>query len=94
MIPPSPQELPFGTTLHFHAVVKHVGAQTTTTSKAGDIIVDAGPAGAYLAYLLARNGTHAAVLDDSHPREKPYGGAISPFALRKYPILEVAPNQP
>jgi len=56
------------------------------------IIVGAGPAGAYLAYLLARNGIHATIFDDSHPREKPCGGAISPFALRKFPILERVPH--
>jgi geranylgeranyl reductase family protein len=56
------------------------------------IIVGAGPAGAYLAYLLARNGIHATIFDDSHPREKPCGGAISPLALKKFPILERVPH--
>lgn len=55
-------------------------------------IIGAGPAGSYLAYLLARSGIYATVFDHSHPREKPCGGAISPFALRKFPILEGVPH--
>lgn len=70
-----------------------MSAQTTPTLNVEDIIiVGAGPAGAYLAYLLAQNGIYATIIDDSHPREKPCGGAISPFALSKFPILERAPH--
>jgi geranylgeranyl reductase family protein len=56
------------------------------------VIVGGGPAGAYLAYLLAQNGIFVTILDHSHPREKPCGGAISPLAVRKYPILKGAPH--
>ena len=55
-------------------------------------IIGAGPAGSYLAYLLARSGIYATVFDHSHPREKPCGGAISPLALRKFPILQNVPG--
>jgi len=54
-------------------------------------IVGGGPAGSYLGYCLAQKGIYASIFDDSHPREKPCGGAISPFALRKFPILEGVP---
>jgi geranylgeranyl reductase family protein len=55
-------------------------------------IVGGGPAGSYLGYCLAQKGIYASIFDDSHPREKPCGGAISPFALRKFPILKGAPH--
>jgi geranylgeranyl reductase family protein len=55
-------------------------------------IVGGGPAGAYLAYLLARIGIFVTIFDHSHPREKPCGGAISPLAVRKYPILKGVPH--
>lgn len=51
-------------------------------------IIGAGPAGSYLAYLLARSGIYATIFDHSHPREKPCGGGISPFALSKFPFLK------
>ncbi len=51
------------------------------------IIVGGGPAGAYLGYLLAKNGKKPIIFDHSHPREKPCGGGISSFAIRKFPIL-------
>ncbi|RKX90948.1 MAG: hypothetical protein DRP84_12355 [Spirochaetes bacterium] len=54
-------------------------------------IVGGGPAGAYLAYCLAKEGIYATVFDDSHPREKPCGGGISSFAIRKFPILHELP---
>lgn len=55
-------------------------------------IVGAGPAGAYLAYLLARRGMFATVYDDSHPREKPCGGGITPSALERFPLLRGVPS--
>jgi geranylgeranyl reductase family protein len=62
-------------------------------SMIGDIaIVGAGPAGAYLGYRLARKGIYAAIYDDSHPREKPCGGGLTPFAQRRFPILEGIPS--
>jgi geranylgeranyl reductase family protein len=44
-------------------------------------IVGAGPAGAYAAFELARRGARVAILDGSHPREKPCGGGITGRAL-------------
>jgi geranylgeranyl reductase family protein len=51
-------------------------------------IVGGGPAGAYCAFELARKGIYATILDDSHPREKPCGGGISPAAIEKFPFLK------
>jgi geranylgeranyl reductase family protein len=45
-------------------------------------IVGAGPAGAWAAFLLARAGASVAIIDGSHPREKPCGGGVSARALR------------
>jgi geranylgeranyl reductase family protein len=46
------------------------------------IVVGAGPAGSYAAYLLAQRGAAVALLDRSEfPREKPCGGALSRKAL-------------
>lgn len=55
------------------------------------VIVGGGPAGAYCAYELARNGIYPLIFDNSHPREKPCGGGISPLALRKFPIIKKVP---
>lgn len=40
-------------------------------------IVGAGPAGCWAAYTLARKGARVALIDGSHPREKPCGGGIT-----------------
>jgi geranylgeranyl diphosphate/geranylgeranyl-bacteriochlorophyllide a reductase len=45
------------------------------------IIVGGGPAGAWAGHRLARGGAHVALLDGSHPREKPCGGGITGRAL-------------
>ena len=55
-------------------------------------IVGAGPAGAYLGYLLGQRGISAVIYDDSHPREKPCGGGITPSALEKFPLLRDIPS--
>jgi geranylgeranyl reductase family protein len=55
-------------------------------------IVGGGPAGAYLGYLLARRGIRATVYDHSHPREKPCGGGVTPFALDRFPLLRGVPG--
>lgn len=55
------------------------------------IIVGGGPAGAFCAYNLAKNGIYPIIFDDSHPREKPCGGGISPLAQRKFPFLRDIP---
>jgi geranylgeranyl diphosphate/geranylgeranyl-bacteriochlorophyllide a reductase len=44
-------------------------------------IVGAGPAGAWAAYALARQGTRVSLIDPSHPREKPCGGGVTGRAL-------------
>ena len=51
-------------------------------------IVGGGPAGAYCAFNLSRQGVIPVIFDDSHPREKPCGGGISPPVLKKFPFLE------
>jgi geranylgeranyl reductase family protein len=46
----------------------------------GDVdvaIVGAGPAGSWAAYRLAQAGARVALLDASHPREKPCGGGVT-----------------
>jgi len=57
-------------------------------TRADIVIVGAGPAGSYLAYLLAKEGLKPIIFDHSHPREKPCGGGVSSFALGKYQILQ------
>ena len=44
-------------------------------------IVGAGPAGCWAAYRLARAGARVALIDGSHPREKPCGGGVTGRAL-------------
>jgi len=52
------------------------------------LIVGSGPAGAYCAFNLARQGIKPIIFDHSHPREKPCGGGISPPVLKKFPFVE------
>jgi flavin-dependent dehydrogenase len=47
--------------------------------------VGGGPAGALLAFHLARDGTAVTLFDHSHPREKPCGGGFTPRALDLLP---------
>lgn len=44
-------------------------------------VVGAGPAGSRAAWRLARRGARVALIDASHPREKPCGGGVSGRAL-------------
>ena len=44
-------------------------------------IVGAGPAGAWAAHALARQGARVTIFDPSHPREKPCGGGVTGRAL-------------
>ena len=44
-------------------------------------VVGAGPAGAWAAHVLARHGARVALIDPSHPREKPCGGGVTGRAL-------------
>lgn len=44
-------------------------------------ILGAGPAGAWAAYSLARRGARVALVDPTHPREKPCGGGVTGRAL-------------
>lgn len=48
-------------------------------------VVGGGPAGALLAYHLARDGAAVTVFDASHPREKPCGGGVTGKALALLP---------
>ena len=48
-------------------------------------VVGAGPAGALLAFHLARDGASVTVFDASHPREKPCGGGVTAKALALLP---------
>lgn len=52
------------------------------TSSFDVAIVGAGPAGAWAAFCLASNGARVALIDGSHPREKPCGGGVSARALK------------
>jgi geranylgeranyl reductase family protein len=45
------------------------------------VIVGAGPAGSLAAFRLARAGARVAIVDGSHPREKPCGGGVTGRAL-------------
>lgn len=51
-------------------------------------VVGAGPAGARVAELLARQGRTVALLDPKAPWEKPCGGGLTPPAFREIPELE------
>ena len=44
-------------------------------------VIGAGPAGAWCAHQLAAAGARVAMLDGSHPREKPCGGGVTGRAL-------------
>jgi geranylgeranyl reductase family protein len=44
-------------------------------------VVGAGPAGSWAAYKLARDGVRVALIDGTHPREKPCGGGVTGRAL-------------
>jgi flavin-dependent dehydrogenase len=48
-------------------------------------VVGGGPAGALLAFHLARDGAAVTVFDASHPREKPCGGGVTAKALALLP---------
>jgi len=57
------------------------------------VIVGGGPSGAYLGWLLAKNGLHPTIFDHSHPREKPCGGGISTLAIEKFELLHESPEE-
>ena len=48
-------------------------------------VVGAGPGGALLGWHLARDGASVTIIDASHPREKPCGGALTARALDLLP---------
>src|SRR6187402_1070625 len=50
------------------------------------VVAGAGPAGCIAARDLARGGARVAVLDGSHPREKPCGGGVTGRALELVPM--------
>src|ERR1041385_8467920 len=45
------------------------------------VVVGAGPAGCWTARTIARLGARVALVDGSHPREKPCGGGVTGRAL-------------
>ena len=49
-------------------------------------IVGGGPAGSICSYEMAKNGIDIALFDDSHPREKPCGGAITGRIFKEFVI--------
>ncbi len=51
-------------------------------------IVGAGPAGSTCAYWLGKNKIKTVLFDDSHPREKPCGGAIPRKLIDEFNIPE------
>jgi geranylgeranyl diphosphate/geranylgeranyl-bacteriochlorophyllide a reductase len=53
----------------------------STVEIADVAIIGAGPAGCWAAYQLARRGARVAIVDGSHPREKPCGGGVTGRAL-------------
>ena len=57
------------------------------------VIAGAGPAGAMAARDLARTGAHVALIDDSHPREKPCGGGVTRRALELIGGLTIGGGQ-
>ena len=54
-------------------------------------IVGGGPAGAWAGARLAAQGARVAILDASHPREKPCGGGISARALALLGAVQASP---
>ena len=54
-------------------------------------IVGGGPAGSVCAHSLAEQGVYPTIFDESHPREKPCGGLISPGTQRRFPFLQTLP---
>jgi len=54
-------------------------------------VVGGGPAGSYCAYCLAANSLYPVIFDHTHPREKPCGGLVTPFAQRLFPFLKTLP---
>src|SRR5213596_469451 len=54
-------------------------------------VIGAGPAGAWAAWRLASGGARVAILDPSHPREKPCGGGLTRRAAAiVQPALDLA----
>ena len=54
-------------------------------------IVGGGPAGAYCASCLTKNGIYPTIFDPSHPREKPCGGVVTSLAQEIFPFLRQIP---
>src|SRR6266550_7728006 len=56
-------------------------------------IAGGGPAGAMAARDLARTGARVALIDGSHPREKPCGGGVTSRALELIEGLTIGGGQ-
>ena len=54
---------------------------SAAVDRADVVIIGAGPAGSLAAFRLARAGARVALIDGSHPREKPCGGGVTGRAL-------------
>lgn len=54
-------------------------------------VVGGGPAGSYCAYCLAASSLYPVIFDHTHPREKPCGGLVTPFAQTLFPFLKKLP---
>jgi len=54
-------------------------------------VVGGGPAGSHCAYCLAASSLYPVIFDHTHPREKPCGGLVTPFAQRLFPFLKKLP---
>jgi flavin-dependent dehydrogenase len=59
----------------------HGGTRPLAMARYDVGIVGAGPTGTWAASLLARRGVRVALVDPSHPREKPCGGGVTGRAL-------------
>jgi geranylgeranyl reductase family protein len=64
-----------------HRTWHNVTMGSAAVNAADVVIVGAGPAGSLAAFRLARAGARVALVDGSHPREKPCGGGVTGRAM-------------
>ena len=58
-----------------------IGRTDLTIGRFDVAVIGGGPAGAIAGWALARGGVRVAIVDGSHPREKPCGGGVTARAL-------------